>query len=161
VREYPGLQTDYAAFSPDVPREVRRLVNAVLDRDAYCKQVLGGLAVPSHGVLPPGMRGARPEPLGFEVPSAAVKKTKLRADPDPALFDRLSTALAPREVELVRGDPPQLRQSAWIADYPDADDFLRVLFHSKSGPEINKARYARADVDALLEKARRMSADLE
>jgi peptide/nickel transport system substrate-binding protein/oligopeptide transport system substrate-binding protein len=159
VRSYPGLVTDYAFFSPDVPRDVRRLVNAVLDRDAYCKEVLDGAAVPSHGVLPPSLRGARAEPLRFELPPGKVAKMKLRATLEPQLFERLERALAPHGVELVRGDPPQLFQTGWIADYPDADDFLRILFHSKSG--LNKAGFARADVDALLEKARRMSADLE
>ena len=41
---------------------------------------------------------------------------------------------------------------AWQADYPDPQDFLDILFHSKS--ETNHGGYSNASVDALLEEAR-------
>jgi len=40
----------------------------------------------------------------------------------------------------------------WIADYPDPEDFLDLLFHSQS--RQNHTGYANPQVDALLEKAR-------
>lgn len=40
----------------------------------------------------------------------------------------------------------------WQADYPDPEDFLDVLFHSKS--EINHGAYANPEADRLLEQAR-------
>jgi oligopeptide transport system substrate-binding protein len=40
----------------------------------------------------------------------------------------------------------------WEADYPDPQDFLDILFHSKSS--INHGAYSNAEVDAILEKAR-------
>ena len=42
--------------------------------------------------------------------------------------------------------------AAWYADYPDADNFLYVLFHSKS--RINRMGYNNPEVDQLLEQAR-------
>jgi oligopeptide transport system substrate-binding protein len=42
--------------------------------------------------------------------------------------------------------------TGWIADYPDAYDFLDVLFHSKS--PLNHGNYSNPQVDALLEQAR-------
>lgn len=42
--------------------------------------------------------------------------------------------------------------SGWIADYPDAQNFLDVLFHSASAQ--NHLGYANPQVDALLEEAR-------
>ena len=46
----------------------------------------------------------------------------------------------------------QMALSGWIADYPDSQNFLDLLFHSAS-PQ-NRSGYANADVDALLESAR-------
>jgi oligopeptide transport system substrate-binding protein len=42
--------------------------------------------------------------------------------------------------------------SGWIADYPDPQNFLDLLFHSASGQ--NHTGYRNAEVDALLEQAR-------
>ncbi|MHB1319909.1 MAG: peptide ABC transporter substrate-binding protein, partial [Anaerolineae bacterium] len=42
--------------------------------------------------------------------------------------------------------------SGWIADYPDPQNFLDLLFHSRSAQ--NHTGYASAEVDALLEEAR-------
>ena len=43
-------------------------------------------------------------------------------------------------------------QSGWVADYPDPENFLDVLFHSAS--DNNHLNYANPKVDALLEQAR-------
>jgi len=47
----------------------------------------------------------------------------------------------------------QMFMLGWVADYPDPEDFLDVLFYSDS--EQNHARYRNPEVDALLEQARR------
>ncbi len=41
--------------------------------------------------------------------------------------------------------------SGWIADYPDPQDFLDILFHT--GVEYNAGQYSNTQVDALLDKA--------
>ncbi|MCD6302566.1 MAG: peptide ABC transporter substrate-binding protein, partial [Anaerolineae bacterium] len=46
----------------------------------------------------------------------------------------------------------QMALSGWIADYPDSQNFLDLLFHSASLQ--NRSGYANAEVDALLESAR-------
>ena len=43
-------------------------------------------------------------------------------------------------------------QIGWIADYPDPENFLDILFHSESSN--NHTRYGNSEVDALLEQAR-------
>jgi ABC-type oligopeptide transport system substrate-binding subunit len=43
-------------------------------------------------------------------------------------------------------------QIGWIADYPDPENFLDVLFHSQSAE--NHTAYNNSAVDALLEEAR-------
>lgn len=49
-------------------------------------------------------------------------------------------------------DRPQLCMTGWIADYADPQNFLDILFHSKS--RENVSRYANPEVDRLLERAR-------
>ncbi|MBI2832007.1 MAG: peptide ABC transporter substrate-binding protein [Chloroflexi bacterium] len=46
----------------------------------------------------------------------------------------------------------QMVAAAWIADYPDPQNFLDLLFHSKS--LNNEIRYSNPEVDRLLETAR-------
>lgn len=55
--------------------------------------------------------------------------------------------------DLSQGDMPyQMYQLGWVADYPDPQNFLEVLFHSKSAQ--NYGYYSNPEVDALLDKAR-------
>jgi len=46
----------------------------------------------------------------------------------------------------------QVFETGWIADYPDPENFLDVLFHSQS--RENHTAYSNPDVDRLLEAAR-------
>lgn len=55
--------------------------------------------------------------------------------------------------DLNRPDMPyQMYQLGWIADYPDPQNFLEVLFHSRSSQ--NHGNYRNPQVDALLDQAR-------
>ncbi|MCB9098176.1 MAG: peptide ABC transporter substrate-binding protein [Anaerolineales bacterium] len=49
--------------------------------------------------------------------------------------------------------PYQMYQLGWVADYPDPQNFLEVLFHSNSTQ--NHGGYSNPEVDALLDEARR------
>lgn len=49
-------------------------------------------------------------------------------------------------------NPYQMYQLGWIADYPDPQNFLEVLFHSNSAQ--NHGNYSNPEVDALLDQAR-------
>lgn len=53
--------------------------------------------------------------------------------------------------EQLRRDPPVLGRAAWLADYPDPDNFLRAVFHSSS--DINNPRWKNAQFDRLVEEA--------
>ena len=46
----------------------------------------------------------------------------------------------------------QMFSLGWIADYPDPENFLDLLFHSNSG--ANHTKYGNPEVDRLLEEAR-------
>jgi oligopeptide transport system substrate-binding protein len=48
--------------------------------------------------------------------------------------------------------PYQMYSLGWVADYPDPQDFLEVLFYSTSSQ--NQGGYSNPEVDALLDQAR-------
>lgn len=55
--------------------------------------------------------------------------------------------------DLNQPDPPyQMYQLGWIADYPDPQNFLEILFHTESAQ--NHGNYSNPEVDALLDEAR-------
>ncbi len=50
----------------------------------------------------------------------------------------------------------QMFRLGWIADYPDAENFLYILFHSKNaGANGNHTFYSNSEVDKILDEARR------
>jgi ABC-type transport system substrate-binding protein len=55
-------------------------------------------------------------------------------------------------LEDVNDEKYQMFSLAWGADYPDPENFLDLLFHSRS--EGNRTNYANPEVDAILEQAR-------
>ncbi|MEA3503190.1 MAG: peptide ABC transporter substrate-binding protein, partial [Actinomycetota bacterium] len=55
----------------------------------------------------------------------------------------------------VRTDPPHLMLASWIADYPDPDNFLRMVFHSTRG--LNEPGWNHARFDALVDEAARVT----
>ena len=57
----------------------------------------------------------------------------------------------PRFATALRKGRPGLFRFGWTLDYPTADNALRPLFHSRG--EANHTRYARRDVDRLLDRA--------
>lgn len=63
------------------------------------------------------------------------------------------------EQEIVGKRPQALYRYGWYADFPDPDNFLAVLFHTKSAWNISK--YSNPKVNRLLELAQRESAYLK
>jgi ABC-type oligopeptide transport system substrate-binding subunit len=55
-------------------------------------------------------------------------------------------------IRLARTGKANLMMQSWCADYPDPENFLDVLYHSKS--DFNIGRTNSSELDALLEKAR-------
>lgn len=53
-----------------------------------------------------------------------------------------------------QGGRPPLYGTGWFADYPDPDNFLYVLFHSKAGDPLGLF-YSNPELDDLVERARR------
>jgi peptide/nickel transport system substrate-binding protein/oligopeptide transport system substrate-binding protein len=61
-------------------------------------------------------------------------------------------------IKLVDDGSAGLFRQGWIADYPDPENFITVLFHSKNvGAPGNTSRYRSAAVDRLLDEADTMA----
>jgi oligopeptide transport system substrate-binding protein len=61
-------------------------------------------------------------------------------------------------LETRHNDPPQIARNGWCQDYPDADNFLRVVMRSDS--PNNDTRWANEEFDKLVDEAARET-DLE
>jgi ABC-type transport system substrate-binding protein len=48
-----------------------------------------------------------------------------------------------------------MKGSAWIADYPDGDNFLQLLYGPNSG-QANDARFRHPEYDKLYDQAKRL-----
>jgi oligopeptide transport system substrate-binding protein len=71
--------------------------------------------------------------------------------------DNLGVEVSVRQLEpevfsySLKEETDQMYVSGWIADYPDPQNFLDILFHT--GAEYNTGNYSNPDVDALLDRA--------
>ncbi len=60
-------------------------------------------------------------------------------------------------LKLVDDGGTQWHRLGWLADYPDPENFLTVLFHTRNiGPPGNSSRFSHPDVDKLFDEADRM-----
>ena len=161
----------------DDPR-VRRALALTVDRELMAGAVLRGFATPATGgLVPPGMPGhvagiglpynptegrrlladaGYPAGRGFPVFTLVCEQTVL----DQASFlraqwqDQLGVTVAlesvdwPTFVRRMEGERLPIYYSAWRADYPDPDNFLRVAL------EWRKTRWPDAVYTELVERAR-------
>src|SRR5262249_15347019 len=62
-------------------------------------------------------------------------------------------------IKLVDDGGTQWHRMGWLADYPDPENFLTVLFHTRNiGPPGNSSRYSNPEVDRLFDEADRLPA---
>jgi ABC-type transport system substrate-binding protein len=141
-------------------RRVRQALNYALDR-RHTARLLNGTAVPSHGLLPPGMLGRDPDLAPY--PHDVARARALLAEAGyPDGFDVEYLTTSDEETEKIAaslqsdlaaagvrvhitvaswtawatavGLPsgPALAFANWTADYPDPTNFLDPRFHSRS-----------------------------
>jgi len=176
---YIGLNTRKAPFAD--PR-VRRALNAAVDVDQIIARVLFGAGTRARGVVPPGLR-LSPEPPDRYPYDPARAKALLAEAGYPNGFSmeiwQRENPEAGRVLESVQGQLSRVGVNAklvtrewgafkeaidrgtpdaffldWLADYPDAENFLAPLFHSSNiGPSGNRTGYRNARVDSLLDAA--------
>jgi peptide/nickel transport system substrate-binding protein/oligopeptide transport system substrate-binding protein len=164
---------------------LRRAMNYAVNREFLCNRVLGGTYEPARGLLPPGLPGASAEVGYTYDPARAREELRLAGygpgNPPPPMtlyftvgasgnliaqavqsdlrkvgipvrlqvLDRAALLKATNDGE------PDLFRLSWIADFPDADNFLGIFHTSRFGSSGNRVRYSNPLVDDLIIKSRR------
>jgi peptide/nickel transport system substrate-binding protein/oligopeptide transport system substrate-binding protein len=104
----------------------------------------------------PGGQGLPPITLHYNVSDlhkriAELAQAQLR---EVGVQVRLASLDWAAYIKLVDDGGTQWHRMGWIADYPDPENFLTVLFHSRNrGAPGNTSRYASPAVDRLLDEA--------
>ncbi len=171
---YIGLNVSMPPF--DDPK-VREAFTLLIDREKLAEVSLRGAASPARGILPPGMPGYNSD-LPF--PEVDVERAReLIAESRYGSIEELPPIVAYgswvgllREVvDAELGLDIEVRSyerfgdyldalkennllvfgTGWVADYPDPENFLDLLF--RGGSLENHTTYASPEVDALLDQA--------
>jgi ABC-type transport system substrate-binding protein len=176
VTEYIGLNNEDPVLR-DV--RVRRALNHAVNVELLLEKVLGGRGVRSSGAVPPTLPGGgRGEPYAHDPDRARALlaeagvpdgwELELWQRPNPLasqVLEAVQSDLAAVGVtaSIRRRDWSALKASIdrgetaaffinWYADYPDPENFLVPLFHSRNvGGGGNRARFRDAEVDAMLD----------
>jgi serine/threonine protein kinase/ABC-type transport system substrate-binding protein len=178
-RETPRLSTHYIVFNvhrgPLSDEKVRHQFVQSIDVEALVRRNIGRLAIPAHGLIPPGLLGYEPSRRGM-VPAAAGRQSgeslelagihhSLYDGPYAPLTRELFKALGERgfrvrvgttkaeyanyAAEVATSDFALLR---WVGDYPDADTFIHGLLHTQKG--WHGAFCGTPEIDRLIERGR-------
>ncbi len=58
----------------------------------------------------------------------------------------------PQFMEVLRNKKAQIWEYAWVADYPDAENFLQLFYSKNASPGPNDSNYSNPEYDRLYEK---------
>lgn len=174
---------------PFASKEMRQAANYAVDKNALVAEHPATEPTPARGILPPGILGYNSARRGYPYdPDRArwlINKAgfgdniRIKIATDESRVNQFKdfefvvksldqVGIHIEEERLSHEDfvlrnkkegRPYIYATGWYADYPDPDNFIYVLFHSKAG-DILGTRYKNPVVDELAEKARR-SLDLD
>ncbi|HET6462915.1 MAG TPA: ABC transporter substrate-binding protein [Candidatus Krumholzibacteria bacterium] len=186
VLKRPELRVFYVGINntkfTDV--RVRRALNHAVNVPALVRVLASGEAVPAHGSVPPALPGYRERP-GYEYDPARARALLAEAgypnglsleiwQRESAEGNRVLEAVqgyllaAGVHATLVRREWSAFKEAVnagkvdaffldWIADYPEAENFLFPLFDTANqGGGGNRSRFSDAEVDRRLDATSRM-----
>lgn len=162
--------------------EVRQALNYAIDKETILNTVLKNRGIASHGPIPPGIEGYSSKlknyPYNPEKAKELLTQAKLPDGFKMKIYQKSSREVLEItevlqaqlkevgiEAEIIQLEWSTLKEMinkgetdafylAWIADYPDAENFLTPLFHSKNfGAGGNRAFYKNQEIDRLIELA--------
>jgi len=174
---YIGFNTSMPPFDdPNVRRAFARATN----KKAIAEIAFKKMVLPANGILPPGLPAYNPQLEGLDFdPQRAIDKiveseygdvselppitlTVTGADTGEMLAAMYKEVLGVEiEVQVISwgeflqqldAQELQMFSLGWIADYPDPQNFLDMLFHS--GSAYNHSAYSNPELDAIVEQAR-------
>ncbi|MBN1933514.1 MAG: peptide ABC transporter substrate-binding protein [Anaerolineae bacterium] len=169
-----------ASLPPFDDVHVRRAFAYATNKQAIADIVFNKTVIPANGILPPGMPGYNPDLEGIPFDPDMALEEMVESDYGDASelppitltvtgaeFGETLAAMYLQvlgvevEVEVVDWgvflsgldtQKYQMYSLGWIADYPDPQNFLDLLFHSTSA--YNHGAYSNLELDALVEEAR-------
>jgi oligopeptide transport system substrate-binding protein len=174
--QYLGFDVTQAPFDD---AKVRQAFVLAVDRQKITDVVLKGIRVPAQGIVPPGVPGyerqgsllsydpqraqrlisqsdygdaSRLPPITLSIGGSGAQLDPVTEALVAMYRDSLGVEIQVEQSENILAGAPQFFSMGWIADYPDPEDFLDILFHSES--DLNHTRYSNPRVDELLEEAR-------
>jgi ABC-type transport system substrate-binding protein len=174
--ETPNLATYLIALNtrrgPLADAGLRRRLQAAVDAPALVRRTLGRLAVPAHGLIPPGLLGHGPPTPRVETSSAARDTVELTAAVNPIYYGTYSAFFAalvaslrekgfvirpvtktmPEFLEMQQKAGTDVSIARWVADYPDADTFVSGIVAASGG--IVGAYCSTEEMDRLAARAR-------
>jgi ABC-type transport system substrate-binding protein len=186
VLKRPELRVFYVGINNTkfTDLRVRKALNHAVNVPALVRVLASGEAVPAHGSVPPGLPGHRERP-GYEYDPARARALLAEAGyPDGLTLEiwQRESAEGNRVLEavqgyllaagvhatLVRREWSAFKEAVnagkvdaffldWIADYPEAENFLFPLFDTANqGGGGNRSRFSDPDVDRRLDATSRM-----
>ena len=176
---YVGLNNSRPPFS-DI--RVRRALNMAVDVEAIIVHVLFGAAVEARGSVPSALRGSAPPDERYRYDPGRARELLAEAGYGEGLeieiwqrdnpeggrvLESVQAYLAEVGVRarIVTREWGAFKQAVdqgtpdaffldWFADYPDAENFLAPLFHSRNrGGGGNRTGYSNQEVDSLIDAA--------
>ncbi|MFH1861148.1 MAG: ABC transporter substrate-binding protein [bacterium] len=175
---YLGINCQKKPFD-DV--RVRQALNYAIDKKAILETILKNQGVLSHGSIPPILSGYNHKLSAYEYNPQKAKELlkdagcqsltlKIYQKPNREVLNVTEIMQAQLKdagimAEIVQVEWSALKEMinqgkcdtfylAWLADYPDAENFLAPLFHSENfGAGGNRAQYKNEKVDKLIEEA--------
>jgi ABC-type transport system substrate-binding protein len=164
---------------------VRLALNHAVDVDRLIEVLTSGTGVRSTGAIPPPLAGyAQREPYAYRpdqaramlasqgYPDGFSMEIWLRDSPEGnRMVEAVQGYLAEVgvDVRLVRREWSAFKQAVsagkvdaffldWVADYPDAENFIYPLFHSENaGGGGNRSFFSDPEIDRLIEEAARVT----
>ncbi|MEK7813505.1 MAG: ABC transporter substrate-binding protein [Candidatus Desantisbacteria bacterium] len=175
---YLGINCQKKPFDDN---RVRKALNYAIDKKAILETVLQNQGVLSHGSIPPILSGYNRKLSAYEynpqkakelLKDAGCQSLSLKIYQKPSrevlnvtevIQSQLKGAGITAEIiqiewsalkEMINQGKCDAFYLAWIADYPDAENFLAPLFHSENfGAGGNRAQYRNENVDKLIHEA--------
>jgi ABC-type transport system substrate-binding protein len=144
----PGVAGHDPKYRSSIPYSPQ-LANALLDRFGYRK------ARDGYRTLPDG------KPLVIRYASTPIERDRQFDELMKRSLDSIGIRLEiqkdrfPELIKLENQCRLMMKTAAWIADYPDGDNFMQLLYGPNSG-QSNNACYQSAEFDSRYEKARRL-----
>lgn len=168
-------------------RALRQALNYAIDRERIARFVLRGTVVPARGVIPPALapdsvlayrfdpgkarqllaKAGYPGGVGLptlrlvlspSIRSLSVAEVVQQQWAELGVPVELQQVEFPRLLAMVRAGELALWRTSWIADYPDADNFLALFVSHNCAPNgPNTTRYRNRRVDSLYDAAIRTS----